>query len=142
MDVIAVDTGILVHAAIDTLPHHKFAVRLVERAINLEFIGCITGQVLLESYAVLTKFGANPKRAVALVQKYRKIFAVIHPTSRTTDLCLARAERLHNVTRSQIYDLFLASTILDNNIDVLLTFNVRHFKRFKFPITILDAKKF
>lgn len=142
MDVIAIDTGILLHAANSKLPHHGDAYPILERARNTEFIGCITEQVLFEFYAVATRFDIQPHKVLDELNKYRQVFAMIHPKPDTYYRCLRAARGLHNVLGAQIYDLYLAQTAIDNNIDFLLTFNVKHFKRFKLPIKIFDAKRF
>lgn len=142
MDIISIDTGILLHAAIRSLPHHIHAFPILERARATEFIGCISEQVLFEFYSVATRLGIPSKKVLDELDTYRQVFAMIHPKPDTYHQCLTTARKLKTVKAAQIYDLFLAQTAIDNNIETLLTFNVKHFLRFKLPLKISDAKKF
>lgn len=142
MNVIALDTGILLHAAFKNLPHHKHAFHILELARVTDFIGCISEQVLFEFYSVATRFNVRTSKVVEELGNYRQIFAMIHPKPDTYARCLDRANELKYVTGSQIYDIYLAQTAIDNNISSLLTFNLKHFRRFKLPINILDAAKY
>ena len=142
MEVIALDTGILPHASQRRFPHHRYAYPILQRLHEIEFIGCITEQVLFEYYNVMTRLRIKPVDVLEEIDAYKKVTATIHPKNDTYLRCLAQAKSLRAIQGAQIYDLFLAQTAVDNNIDTLLTFNVRHFRRFKLPLKILDTKKF
>ena len=130
---ILLDTNILVHAAGAKSPQHARAKNLRDRAAAGEIEACIAAQVLVEFYAVVTDpHRFQPPLTPAQVQRDLKSYLSSHlwlilpketTTSRMLDLLGSRSVRGGN-----IFDLFLAATMLDNGVRTICTENVRDFE--------------
>ncbi len=129
------DTPILVHADnIDSM-HHKVAEELRYKAIKGEIDACVTPQILLELFAILTSLRVEhplpPQEALRIVQVYyfaepiRKIFPRVSTLNRTIQLC-----EKYSIKGQEIYNAFLAAIMLDNGVEDIYTDNPDVYSKF------------
>jgi predicted nucleic acid-binding protein len=137
----ALDTNILVYAHNLASPRHKKAKIFVERIISEEDkdgnpVVSIPLQVCAEFINVCTKQTVDKPlsitEAVNIIKKYSEFLelSIIYPkpTQLQTFLSLLESTR----TRKKIFDVFLAATLKDNNVEGLYTVNTDDFKEFTF----------
>ncbi|MFQ5865087.1 MAG: type II toxin-antitoxin system VapC family toxin [bacterium] len=137
----AFDTNILVYAHNLASPRHKKAKMFVERTISEEDqdgnpVVSIPLQVYAEFISVCTKQAVGKRLSIAeaidIIKKYSEFLElpIIYPkpTQLQTFLSLLESTK----TRKKIFDVFLAATLKDNNIEGLYTVNASDFKEFTF----------
>lgn len=128
------DANVLVHAHAVDSPLHAVARRLRDQAAQGELEACVSPQVLCEFFAVCTNARfrrppLTPRQAAAEVATYwqasgfRRILPKETTVQRLTEL-LAR----HTVSRQQVFDAFLAATMLDNGVRTIYTQNTKDFQ--------------
>jgi len=130
--VILLDTNILVHAAGTRSPKHAAAKELRDRTASGQLDACLAAQVLVEFYAVvtdprrfrppLTPPQARGELAAYLASPLKVILPRPTTVARMLDLAGSRLARGGN-----IFDVFLAATMLDNGVRAIYTENVRDF---------------
>ena len=126
-----IDSNILIYAINVASPKHKIAQKfLINNLGNLE----ITHQNILETIRVLThKQFPQPMPLNATLNAVNNIVnsaLIISPNSKTFYLALEFI-RVYKLTGNKIFDAYLASTALSNNIREIATDNVRDFKRYR-----------
>jgi predicted nucleic acid-binding protein len=141
------DTNVLVHAAYRDSPHHRAAARLVALGLRERGRFCIAPQNLVEFMAVVTRArfvepplsAADAARMAALLYGSRRL-KKIYP-KRGTVLRALRAGRELGTVGPAWYDLFLAATMRDAGVRVVITENTADFRNFPFlsPCRIQDA---
>jgi predicted nucleic acid-binding protein len=94
--------------------------------------------VLLEFFAVVTnprrvEHPRSPEEARAEIDKYVRAAAIrtIHPGEDILGRTLALLEQHPQVTRQDIFDLFLVATMFANSVTRIYTYNRDHFTRFE-----------
>lgn len=137
------DTNVLVHAAHAGSPLHAAAVQLVEHGLRKSDHYCITPQNLMEFAAVVTskRFMEHPLPAADLLRMVRELYdsrrlAKIYP-KRGTVMRAVQAGASRNVSGALWHDLFLAQTMRDAGVHLIITENVADFRPFPF----ITAKK-
>ena len=138
----AIDTNILVYAHNLDSPFYEKATTFVEQVIKeqgrlnghrivgiplqvcAEFINVITRQTLERSLSLA--------EAIAIIREYTEILAtpIIYPKLTQLQTFLGLLET--TTTRKTVFDVALAATLKDNDIDGLYTVNVDDFKDFSF----------
>lgn len=123
-----IDTNILVYAQDRKSPFYEKSRFLFAQAINRSLEMVVSQQVILEAHSVLIKvYKRPPKEVVALIGAIVSNFSisVVCPLSTT----LHRFGDLLSSTPSSndVFDIYLAATLLDNGITKLLTANERDF---------------
>lgn len=135
-----IDTNVLVYANQAGSTHHAAAVALLTQVEAAGAPLWISGQVLREYLAVVTR---QQGRTVALPmpQAIERVRFFIQLFRLVEDAPSVRAELFnllstHPVAGKQVHDANIVATMLANGITHLLTFNVGDFRRFADLITI------
>lgn len=141
---VLLDSNILVYAHNRSSPFHKKCLELAKSAAEGGIQANLAHQNLLEFYSVIT----NPRRienpisyhdARKLVANYYDSpFLIIYPTPETFEIALKLAS-VQAVKNSKIFDVYLAATMLSNDISTIITANAADFKGFP-DIRIIDLK--
>lgn len=138
MPLALLDTNVLVHAAARQSPLHPVAARLLERGLREPRVYCIAPQNLVEFAAVLTRARHLDKRVPHdevsrfAQQLYRsRCLTKIYPKRATVARAILEGVRL-GLTGSAWYDLFLAVTMRDAGVSIVITEDVADFRRFPF----------
>lgn len=135
-DLILLDSNVLIYAEQEESPYFNASKALRDRALTGEVSACISPQVLCEFFAVTT----NPRRATDpltveeatdQIRRYSESedLTLIYPGPGIVAQMLSLLE-IHPVTDSDIYDLFLMATMLENGVKQIYTFNTKHFTPF------------
>lgn len=141
------DTNVLVHAIYRRSPLHRAAASLIDVGLRERGRYCVAPQNLIEFAAVVTRsrFVDPPLSAAELGRIVDKLYrsralSKVYPRSGTVMRAVREGVAL-SVTGSLWYDLFLAATMRDAAIAVVVTENVDDFKRFPFitPLSIEAA---
>ena len=143
-DTVIFDSNILVYANNEASQFHKKCSGLIKAAVEGNFKAVLTHQNLLEFYSVITdsrriEKPISDKDAQDLVANYlNSPLEIIYPNSETFKYLFILAEAV-NLKGSKIFDVFLAATMLSNNISNIITANTRDFKGF-LNIKVMDLK--
>ena len=141
------DTNVIVHAVYKGSPLHLPAAALLTSALEQKGQFCITPQNIIEFLYVVTRgrFVDPPLEAGDAAKIANKLFKSrrlrkIYP-ARGTVLRAAKEGQRAGVKGTAWYDLYLAVTMRDNNIERIVTENIRDFRSLDFvaPIRIEDA---
>jgi predicted nucleic acid-binding protein len=132
------DTNVLVHAVYRKSPLHVAAGELVDRALRERGRYCIAPQNLIEFSAVVTRSrfvdpplpGQEVRRIAGLLYRSRKL-AKIYPRRGTVIRAIEEGSAL-GITGPAWYDLFLAVTMRDAGVSIVVTENVEDFRKFSF----------
>lgn len=137
------DTNVLVYAADAGSPFHEAARRLRDRGFRGEIPLVVSPQVLLEFFAVITsprrvQTPRSPQEATTEMAKYMRSRRIrtIYPGLDILRRVLALHAQHPQVTRQEIFDLYLAATMLSNGITQIYTYNQQHFTPFQ-ELTVL-----
>ena len=128
------DANVLVHAHAADSPLYAVARQLRDQAARGDLEACVSPQVLCEFFAICTNArflqpALTPTQAAAEVATYwqasafRRILPKETTVRRLTTL-LAR----HTVSKQQVFDAFLAATMLDNGVRTIYTQNTKDFQ--------------
>lgn len=132
----AIDTNILIYAHNIHSPFHEKATNFIEGILDErknDF--CIPSQVVSEFINVITRntlqSPSSLKEAIEIIRNYLDFgVTVINPKETQTQTFL---DILSGVkTRKKIFDVVLASSLKDNNIEEFYTVNVKDFEEFNF----------
>jgi toxin-antitoxin system PIN domain toxin len=132
----ALDTNVLVYALYADAEHHRAARLIVDQGRNQDAALCVTPQVLIEFYSVVT----NPRR-VTEAKSPDAVLDVIANLIAMPGLTLlpfppdlvsrwAALLRQHPVTGRKVFDVQLIATLLANGVRKLYTFNRVDFEPF------------
>jgi len=132
------DTNVLVHAIYRKSPLHAAAGELVDRALTERGRYCIAPQNIIEFAAVVTRgrfvdpplSGQEVHRVASLLYRSRRL-AKIYPRRGTVIRAIKDGAAL-GITGTAWYDLFLATTMREAGVYVVVTENVEDFRRFPF----------
>lgn len=138
MPVALLDSNVLVHAAFVDSALHSDAALLVDRALGSRGTYCISPQNLVEFSAVATlaRFvthpasGAEVLRITELLYRSRRL-TKIYP-KRGTVMRAVRHGATLGLTGPRWYDLYLAMTMVDAGVGIIITDNVADFRQFPF----------
>ena len=137
----AFDTNILVYLLDRKSPNHSLAVEAFKSAESQEKEIIIAQQNLVELIQVLTTwYGLSLRRAVAQAEKAADrnvtlITPLPHTFSTYLDLC-----KKSNKPKNH-FDLYLAATLLNNDVPTLITNDPSGFKTVK-ELTVLSLAEF
>jgi predicted nucleic acid-binding protein len=129
---------VLVHAAYRDTDLHREAATLVEHAFRHRGTFCIAPQNLVEFAAVVTRSrfvapamsGGEVAKVAGILYRSRTL-TKIYPKRATVARAVTEGTRL-GVSGPAWYDLFLAVTMADNGVDVVVTENIADFRKFPF----------
>ncbi|MGA3068415.1 MAG: PIN domain-containing protein [Tepidisphaeraceae bacterium] len=132
------DTNVLVYAADADSHLHAAAARLVDRGLRQRGEFCVAPQNIVEFAAVVTRarFVARPmpsselKRMGDVLYRSRRL-GKIYPR-RGTVIRAIREGAAMGITGAIWYDLFLAMTMRDAGVEIIVTENMQDFRRFGF----------
>jgi predicted nucleic acid-binding protein len=141
------DTNVLVHAVYRASPLHDPAARLVERGLRERGKYCISPQNLVEFAAVVSRArfvevplpAAEVARIGGTLYRSRRL-RKIYPARGTVSRAIRQGAAL-GVSGPAWYDLYLAVTMRDAGVEVIVTENTDDFRRIGFvtAVTITDA---
>ena len=137
------DTNVLVHAANASSPLHAAAAHLVAQGLRKRDHFCIAPQNLTEFAAVVTntRFVEKPLSPTDVLRMVQELYqsrrlAKIHP-KRGTVMRAVQTGTDKNISGAVWYDLFLAQTMLDAGVHLIITENIADFSQIPF----IHAKK-
>ena len=138
MALVLLDTNVLVHAIYRKSPLHGAAGELVDRALRERGRYCIAPQNIIEFSAVVTRSrfvdpplpGQEVRRIAGLLYRSRRLVK-IYPRRGTVMRAILEGTALR-ITGPAWYDLFLAVTMRDAGVSLIVTENVEDFKKFSF----------
>ncbi len=138
MALVLLDTNVFVYAMYRKSPLHGAAAQLVGRALRERSRFCIAPQNLVEFSAVVTRrrFVDPPLspeeagRVASLLYRSRRL-TKIYPRRGTVVRAVEEGAAL-GVTGPAWYDLFLAMTMRDAGVSLIVTENVEDFRKFRF----------
>lgn len=130
------DTNVLVHAVYEGSSLNPAAARLVARGLGERGLYCIAPQNLIEFAAVTSRarFVSPPLHPSEIA----RISNVLYRSRRLTKIyprrgTVARAIRdgaALGIAGPRWYDFFLASTMRDAGVQIIITEDVEHFRQF------------
>ena len=124
-----IDTNILVYAINDDSPKNKTAQLFLQEHINSL---TVAHQNIFEALRVLThpKFTKpmKPNEAQEAIWTIVDACKVIYPNNKTHYLALEIIKE-NNLFGNQIFDAYLAATVISNNITTIATDNVKDFHK-------------
>jgi predicted nucleic acid-binding protein len=140
------DTNVLVHAMYRQSSLHSAAAQLVDRGLRERGVYCIAPQNLVEFAAVMTRPrfvsptppGAEIRRITELLYRSRRL-TKIYPARGTVIRAMREGAGL-GVSGPRWYDLFLAMTMADAGVRVVITEDVNDFRLFPF-VTARDLRE-
>lgn len=124
------DTNILVYALDMYSPMRNAARELIDNVLEGKIKAVLAQQNIIELTNVLIQKLDSPKKdALQIVHTYvaKSNFAIIVPHMTTHNRFLNLCLELEN-RRRQFFDLYLATTMLDNDIHQIVTANDEDFK--------------
>jgi predicted nucleic acid-binding protein len=134
------DTNVLVYAAYRRSPLHASSAMLVDRALRQRGLFCIAPQNLVEFSAVVTRRRPSDHplpaedvlRMTDLLYRSRTL-TKIYPRRGTVARAMNEGARL-GIFGPVWYDLFLALTMRDAGVRVIISENVSDFEQFPFVV--------
>lgn len=127
----AVDSSVIVAAAIAGHPRHNDASDELESRLGAQDQMLIPGHVLAEVYAVVTRMPPpgrlSPESAGRTIQSFVDAADGVVTLSGDEYLGLIRRAVSHGIAGGRIYDAVIAETARVARAELLLTFNTRHF---------------
>lgn len=129
------DTSVIVAATIQEHEHHVPSLRLVESLSNKRKTSFLASHTLSECYATLTSsvFGMSPQMMEeSFLKPISSLFNFVVLTH--SDYIRAFKRTIKNsFVSGVIYDALILECALKRHVDVLYTWNVKHFLRFHEP---------
>ncbi len=142
---ISLDTNILVYSVDELSPFHNQAKSFLTKLINDSKRFALTWQVLMEFYAVVTSAGKKMKVPSENAWKFVESLLesgkveLIYP-NKDTNKFLKQILTKKKCVGSKIFDLFLAATLLSNEVNTLVTENIKDFSGISsFKVMVLDS---
>jgi len=138
---ILIDTNILLYAIDSQSKFYQSSFNLFQKIEGGEFDACISERSLYEMAAVLTSPAFSSKVNMDQIKEYlqyltSELFTILYTnpqiTATTWRLFLNLPSR-----KNRIYDLVLASTAIENEVEIIYTKNVKDFEDVK-EIKIID----
>jgi len=125
------DSSVLVATILDWHPHHVAASGHLQRLLEAGDEMCLAAHSLLETYAVATRLPAHlrlpPRTAWRLIDESYLRNGVVVGLAVDQRIELLPNLATQSITGGRVYDALIAATARDAGVDVLLTFNRRHF---------------
>jgi len=121
-----VDTNILLYSVDRKSPFHDWSKEILEAGLQHSSSLVVAHQNLIEFVAVLTRgYGVERKRALGDAQVFASRFDVIFPLPTTLETFFQLADKEKT---TYPFDLYLAATMLDNQITRIITGNGKDFR--------------
>jgi predicted nucleic acid-binding protein len=129
---VAIDTSVLVAGVIASHVHYGRAAVWLQALASGLHAGVATAHALNETYSVLTKIPCTPRIDPAtgerLVSRLRGLLHVVAVSDVLAAIAIERCARL-GLTSGAVFDALHLVTAEAEQVDVVVTFNVRHFAR-------------
>ena len=137
-----VGTNILLRATISRFPQHEQARLLVAQQIESDAELWVSRQVIREYIAQATRpqMFINPMSMVqveAQIKSIRALFQIADDTEQVTTELL-RLLATYPTGGKKVHDANVVATMLVNNIETLLTTNLKDLRRFSNEITLIS----
>jgi len=119
------DTNILIYSLDIKSPFYDVSRKLIEEVILGRRIGVLAQQNLVEcTNALMHDTNWEKESILSDVRTFGEAsnFSIIYPTHNTFNVFLSLCLELEN-RRKQFFDLYLAATMLDNDINQIITAN-------------------
>lgn len=142
MDSIQIDTNILLRSTEPSHPTHKIAVDAVKKLLNANLRVCLIPQNLIELWNVATRpienngFGWTPAKTDLALTKLEFALTIL-PDSQAIYREWRKLVLANSVLGKQVHDTRIVAAMNVHQIQHLLTFNLKDFKRFT-TITLVD----
>ena len=122
-----VDTNILVYSVNQRSPQYANSRRLLENGFSDGVLFVVAHQNLLEFIAVLTRgYSVKLKDALSDAASFASRFEVITPLPGTFEKYLQLTQKVKETLYP--FDLYLAATMQDNDVECIITANPKDFK--------------
>ena len=127
------DSNILVFASVSEHPYHDVAFDLVKSGVQGVKPYALAEQNLLEWYSVITSSKQRfepltPNDAQKVLSGYQSSrLTIVRPNQATFVILQEILNQTPPANGKDIYDRYLAATVLSNGIDTILTDNVKDF---------------
>jgi len=125
------DTNVLIYSLDSASPHFEAVSKLFSRVKKGEIEAVLAHQSIVETENVLTnlykKDLAEARQALENVM-FSFNFRLICPLSSTISLYHRLAQTYQGKAKIDLYDIYLASTALSNEVDTIVTYNTKHFE--------------
>ncbi|MFQ6083657.1 MAG: PIN domain-containing protein [Candidatus Aminicenantia bacterium] len=136
-EVVFLDTNILVYAVEIDNPLHKKAERVINELNKSNLLSCISPQIIGELYVTITnprkiKKACSPNEAFDIVRVFweTETFLKIYPKRTTLERTLNLVKQ-YQIKAMNFYDAQIVATMLDNNVNLIYTVNVKDFEMFE-----------
>lgn len=129
---IALDTNIIIYAIHFESSHNKAAQSLLKRLATQNTLFALASQTVPESINVLCKYLNLPTgRALGAINRVIEDFQIkiAYPNAQTLSVFSALMKDAGSSTKT--FDMFLAATLLSNDIHTLYTFNKKDFQHIR-----------
>lgn len=128
----AIDTSALVAGVLASHVHYDRAVVWLQALASGHHVGVATAYALNETYSVLTKIPCTPRidplTAERIVSRLRRLLHVVAVSDVLAAAAVEQCARL-GLTSGAVFDALHLVTAEAEQVDVVVTFNVRHFAR-------------
>jgi predicted nucleic acid-binding protein len=122
-----VDTNILVYSVNRESSHYPSARKLLEDGFERGALFVVAHQNLIEFIAVLTRgYSIKLKEALSDAGSFTSRFEVIAPLPTTFERYTQLAQKVKETLYP--FDLYLAATMLDNDVERIITANAKDFQ--------------
>lgn len=136
---ILLDTNILIYAYDRSSPYHVKAAEIIKLALNGEFEAVVAQQNIIEFANILTSNYKIPASSVSQdIENILKDFQLITPLPKTIHHFLRLIQNLN--VKTYLFDVYLAATIISNDINSLITLNDKDFAGIK-GLTVINPYK-
>lgn len=138
------DSNVLVYVHNQDSPFYAASAKFLTLVITGEMRGVLAQQNLLEFYSIVTDarrvtHPLSPHEAASLVAAYlQSPFTIVVPTTQTAQLALTMSKHQHLVN-GRIFDAYLAATMITNEVQVIVTANVKDFASFP-ELEVIDLR--
>lgn len=123
------DTNIFIYSLDNESPFHEISKHLITEVILGRRLGVIAQQNLLECTNVLFRKSENSYQEIfSQIQTFAfdSNFEIITPQTSTVETFLVLAKKIKE-RKEQFFDLYLAATMLDNDLHHIVTANDKDF---------------
>ncbi|MHB1688589.1 MAG: type II toxin-antitoxin system VapC family toxin [Ignavibacteriaceae bacterium] len=130
------DTNVLVYNHQGESQFHDVSQKLIAACFQGDFILCISPQVLLEFFAVITSARrvtnpVKPEKAILKVEEYLETSYIqkVYQNESTLRATIELVKK-YRPAQQHIFDLHLVATMLSNGITRIYTFNEKDFSKY------------
>lgn len=125
------DTSLMVASLLKNHVHHGRAIHWLQRVVSREIVGVLAAHSLAEIYSTLTRMPLPnrlpPELAWEAIKRNLSFFDLATLTEAEVVAVLADLST-RKIGGGQVYDALIAAVARKADVDVLLTFNVPHFR--------------